>query len=31
MAVFFRDGKLVQVMRDIDTTHADAKPAQEGK
>jgi outer membrane protein assembly factor BamE len=31
LALFFRDGKLVQVMRDIDTTRADAKPAQEGK
>ena len=31
LAVFFRDDKLVQVMRDIDMTRADAKPAQEGK
>jgi outer membrane protein assembly factor BamE len=31
LAVFFKDGKLVQVMRDIDTTSADAKPEGERK
>ncbi len=31
LAVFFKDGKLVQVMRDIDTTSAGAKPAEEAK
>ena len=31
LAVFFKDGKLVQVMRDIDTAGSDAKPEEERK
>jgi outer membrane protein assembly factor BamE len=31
LAVFFKDGKLVQVMRDVDTAGNDAKPAEARK
>jgi outer membrane protein assembly factor BamE len=31
LAVFFKDGKLVKVERDVDTASADAKPAEERK
>jgi outer membrane protein assembly factor BamE len=31
LAVFFKDGKLVQVMRDIETSGSDAKPVEERK
>lgn len=31
LAVFFKDGKLVQVMRDIDMSGSDAKPEEERK
>ena len=31
LAVFFKDGKLVKVEQDVDTSSADAKPAEDRK